>query len=588
MPPSDFARPDSKQFNRPGRGEWALVLFTVLLGLGFRGALSARMAVEHFDEGVYASNIWFGAEQDFRYPARHLYAPPLVPWLLESSQIVLGPSGWACLLPGVLAGTLTIFLLWWGVRRWFGSTAGLTAAVFAAFSDYHVIYSRTALTEPVLCLLLLLGVYFVWRAVSEADFRLGVIAGLATGLSWASKYNGWLPLMIGLAGLSAWSIRPGVPNPLRQRRFAVLGVTILSALFAFAPIWWGLQEFGGYRVVRENHARYLVGLSGWAAAAKRQLANHQFFDGPLSWLGLVLGVLSSRLSMRITQPTKESAAFRLRSLSWTFAVAAFLGALGMWIGTSVILGLLAVGGFVAACPWRRKLSNDPDEPNRPLAYWFAAAWFLGLLLATPLYTPYPRLSLPWLISAWIGAAALASSESIQKLIAGEHDWQTSSAATVPAVLGVVASTGLGTGISQNRHQIEATWEDRTGLQDAASDVHSLISRQFRGRAVVYVYAEPALFYHLRSQDIAAAPVADLQFTGVDSAVPILLAVGPHARRNPRFQEEWRARRRDFTLLENFSYRPSDLVLLNHYPPEKLNNPQFLREQTVRLYRWNPP
>ena len=45
------------------------------------------MAVEHFDEGVYASNIWFGPEAGYQYPMRRLYAPPLLPSLIEWSLI---------------------------------------------------------------------------------------------------------------------------------------------------------------------------------------------------------------------------------------------------------------------------------------------------------------------------------------------------------------------------------------------------------------------------------------------------------------------------------------------------------------------
>ncbi len=161
----------------PDRKEWGLVLAIVLLGLFLRAMFPGRMAVEHFDEGVYASNLWFDADNRFRYPARHLYAPPLMPWLLEWSQVFFGPTHFGTMLVGIASGSLTILLIWWMVRAWFGIPAGIAAACLAAFSDYHAIYSRSALTEPVLCFLLLGSVYFVWISLVKLEFRPAVVCG---------------------------------------------------------------------------------------------------------------------------------------------------------------------------------------------------------------------------------------------------------------------------------------------------------------------------------------------------------------------------------------------------------------------------
>ena len=39
--------------------EWVALAILLLVGVGFRLAFPDRMAVEHFFEGVYATNIWF-------------------------------------------------------------------------------------------------------------------------------------------------------------------------------------------------------------------------------------------------------------------------------------------------------------------------------------------------------------------------------------------------------------------------------------------------------------------------------------------------------------------------------------------------
>ena len=76
------------------RRELLFVVLISLLGLALRFWDLSAIAVEHFDEGVYASNLWFTAEEGYRYPDRHLYAPPLLPSLIEWSLLIFGTAGW--------------------------------------------------------------------------------------------------------------------------------------------------------------------------------------------------------------------------------------------------------------------------------------------------------------------------------------------------------------------------------------------------------------------------------------------------------------------------------------------------------------
>ena len=66
----------------PWERRWLCAI--VLLGLLLRWAGKSGLAVEHFDEGVYASNLYCGhLDPPYAYPMRHLYAPPLFPALLR-------------------------------------------------------------------------------------------------------------------------------------------------------------------------------------------------------------------------------------------------------------------------------------------------------------------------------------------------------------------------------------------------------------------------------------------------------------------------------------------------------------------------
>src|SRR4029077_9040623 len=146
----------------PGRAEVLLVVLVELAALGLRCLNPSRLAVEQFDEGVYASNLFFHDKAGIgHYPDQRLYAPPLLPFLIECSMIMFGTSSVAAMAVNIAAGTLTVPLIWWVGRRWFGPTAGLTAATLAAFNDPHIFFSRTALTDVLLCFFLVCAVYFI-------------------------------------------------------------------------------------------------------------------------------------------------------------------------------------------------------------------------------------------------------------------------------------------------------------------------------------------------------------------------------------------------------------------------------------------
>lgn len=563
------------------------MIFTlVLLGLALRGMCPGRMAVEHFDEGVYASNLWFDADERFRYPARHLYAPPLLPWLLEWSQIVFGPTHLGTLLVGIVSGSLTIGLIWWVVRRWFGASAGMAAAALAAFSDYHGLFSRTALTEPVLCLLLLLSVYYLWVSLVTLELRPTLFAGICAGLAWCTKYNGWLPLAIGGAGLSAWAIRPYDNSSQRGRRFLLLGLIAAMALLIFSPVLRGLREDGGYRAVQENHARYLVGFSGWLDSFGRQLASHRYIDGPISWIGLMLAVLCAVAMDQERQTTRSN---KTRAWFWAILWSALFAVLAIGLGTSVVLGLAGLIWLLTHCPWWRGQESE-HRTGFGLAYWLIAAWFVGLFLSTPLYTPYPRLSLPWLLAAWITSAAMLGSPVVQRLAFGQRPWQSSRKGTACLCLMALVSVSAFLGkMMAAPPSPPAMWEDRPGLESIAHAIHQEVITRYGGEALIYVYAEPALFFHLKAGQLdLVAPVADLGFAGQPAPVPVLLAVGPHAERSEDFQSEFQQTTDRWELLDEFPYRPSPLVLLDQLAPEEINAPNSPREQTVRLYRLKSP
>jgi hypothetical protein len=361
----------------------------------------------------------------------------------------------------------------------------------------------------------------------------------------------------------------------------------LTALLVFSPVLWGLREVGGYRAVQENHARYLVGLSGWFDSFTRQLASHRHLDGPISWIGLFMAVLLAPAVGGKELETKERS--KMRAWLWTISCSIFLAVLAMVLGTSVVLGFIGLIWLFVFCPWWHGPSSESRGGN-DLAYWLIAAWFIGLIAATPLYTPYPRLSLPWLLAAWITAASMLGSPVGQRLLTGQAAWQSGRSGTACLFfLGLISVSAFIGKVMSSPPSPPAMWADRTGLESVAAQIHQDVITRIGNDALVYVYAEPALFYHLRAGQMAlAAPVANLGFINQSAPVPVLLALGPHAERSESFQAEFERTIHRWELLAEYRYRPSPLVLLDQFSSAELDDLDFRTEQTVRVYRLKPP
>ena len=589
---------------RTSRGELALVFGIVILAAVLRFAFPARMAIEHFDEGVYASNIWFSAEADFRYPARHLYAPPLLPAIIEWSIILIGLGPLSVKLVSLIAGTATIAVVWWIARRWFGAEAGIAAASLAALSDFHILYSRVALTDVMMCLWLLIAVGCVREMFACDRNRWAIAAGIATGLTWATKYNGWLPLAIAGSGFVLFALIA------RWKKHAAAeswggGVISLSAMALTAAVVWSpvlldLNKRGGYAVVAANHRGYLGGLSDWLPSLSRQIDNHRYLEGWLSCGSLVLAMVAAvvvrhwttrgftwneskaRMPNIPSEPKQETTGGRT---NWKVVVSLLLltMASAVFVGSSITIGVLTVAVTGVHLLGRSKC----DETTLPFC--LLAVWFCGLSMATPFYFPYPRLTLPWLVAAWLGGGAMIG-WTVRKFVGNNggqatekemHSWW------ILAGSAVLFCGEVFWGANRWTEGGIPGWQSQTGLAEVAADIAVQVNSESSGRdALILVYAEPGLFFQLAAaggdSQRAVIPVGTLIPPTQSPITPTYVVTGPNAHREPRHTAAISAFGDRLQLAAEYAYRPSDLVLLNWSSP---SDPTFPGpEQRVRLYR----
>jgi 4-amino-4-deoxy-L-arabinose transferase-like glycosyltransferase len=559
------------------------------------------MAVEHFDEGVYASNLWFAAEEAYQYPNRHLYAPPLLPFFIEWSVVLFGPKGMAPMLPNLVAGWGTILLAGWVAYRWFGPVAAMVCMVLAAFSDVHILFCRTALTDALLCFLLIASVYLAASAYEHRHFGFAIAAGVVAGLAWWTKYNGWLA--IGVAGGGV------VCEVLHRRpwRELYLSLTIwciiaLVAALVWLPVPLSLEQgFGGYSAVAQNHAKYIVGFDGWFRSLVTQTLLLRELEGPSTIAGMIIGLVGPLLVMAPSQfgmsvddeVSINRTNIRRLGIS-TSVVTAVVGAGLLWGFVLVLAVLGMVGIFVGVRSqwtiWRA------GKPSHRIDYLLVMlmVWFLGLCAATPFYHPYPRLTLPWHLAAWLLAGfAIAHTTSFGAFRPEYRSWTVRRAwlAGFSVVIGVAVVIG---GIATSPWG-QSAWQPRTGLKRIA---HAMLDDIFEGNwksgsrttpYVVYVYGEPALLYHLHAAKLEAAqqaiplPVAHLNWLEepAPNEVKVYLVTAMHAEATPGFTEELRKNAHRLQLVKSYSYEISDLVLSDNFPPREWKKQRL---QKAFLYR----
>jgi 4-amino-4-deoxy-L-arabinose transferase-like glycosyltransferase len=585
------------------RRERTALMLIMVLAVGLRFAVATRISIEHWDEAVYASNRFFPDG----YPGRYLYAPPLLPALIELAMLIGGPTPYAAVLPNLVFSTLTVLLCWWAARDWFGRPAGLAAAALAAFNDFHIAYTRTALTDPALCFWFLLAVYLAWRALARNRLPEAVGAGIAAGAAWATKYNGWLTVAVALSGFIAWALFERFSRREWMARLPVLGAVLVATLVCWSPVWFSFGP-GQYSEVVRNQAGYFVGPAGWAASFVRQAGNLRFFE---NWISAASVVLALGLPLL----------FRLR---WDlFALAVVLGLEAIPLGVSALLvGPALIGPGLLLYSSYRSGRTDVTARSRRLGAWLVWAWTIGLFISTPAYTPYPRLVLPWLISAFLGTSAicgmLAESKTAEPGSGRRFEksvrwalialWMIGPLATLhfqieaKSGLRVALRQGLGhpnaelvlgrISIQERPHSPLPVpgWEDRTrrekSILDAAKVAQGSVFDTTRLRPPHFIcYGEPAIVFNLNAKGFGAVPVPDFSFLAPGQPSPTQPAFSMAL---PNSQEELKRLTTPYSdrlfPLDVLGESPSDLVLLDKYPPGDIVGPAGRPREKLWLYR----
>jgi 4-amino-4-deoxy-L-arabinose transferase-like glycosyltransferase len=238
--------------------------------------------------------------------------PPVAFWIQAAFAQVLGFSGWAIHLPQMLAGVASVAVLHHLVRRPFGRSAGLIAALLLAITPITVAIDRTNNTDSWLIFFLLLAAWAALRGrglslvlsmtLLGVAFNVKMLAALVCGpallagwwlagqLDWKRRL-GWMTaagttlVIVSLSWAMAFDL-----TPRDQRPYA--GSTTGNSMLELIVVHNGLERFVRVRqeqpIRRSLYEVYDAIPVGPLRLAQPVAASQSAWFAPLALLGLVL------------------------------------------------------------------------------------------------------------------------------------------------------------------------------------------------------------------------------------------------------------------------------------------------------------
>ena len=461
-----------------------LVLAATLRVVGW-----GSVGLDHFDEGAYAysaASLAAGGLEAALYPRVELLAPPFQYAAGALSMVLFGISDQALIGLSALLGVGSVGLVYIAGKGWLGRPAAAAAAILLAMSDFHVLYSRSGLADVSFGFWLLGALYCFGQAELRASWRWAVLAGLATGAAWNTKYHGWLALVIAVGAL-ALGARSLTRAQLRGS-LARLAIAGLVAAATYAP--WALHvssQPGGYALLLEHHATF-VRPAQLVPQAWAHLQAQLHLDG---WLGRSAPGLAALLMVLPASPQ-----MRGRRL----ARAGLVAAAGILAGHAVFLGVAAVAGLIG-------LGRAAGVGAR-----LSVSFFLVFSALTPLYLPYPRLALPWIM-----AAVLLAGRAVQAFVRPSDAspvgaegtglaWPPWAVRARPVFALAALAAVTGAAALRPPWRSASTYQPKDGFRTATATMAQEVGTE----GVVLVWSEPGVAFYLRTHGVPAYPIVDIR------------------------------------------------------------------------------
>ncbi|MDD3223143.1 MAG: glycosyltransferase family 39 protein [Clostridium sp.] len=113
--------------------------------------------------------------------------PPIGFWLQTISAKIFGFSGWSVILPQALAGVISVWLIYYIVKRSFGNLAGLVSALCLAVTPIFVAASRNNTIDNLLVLSLLMACLAISYAAEKGKLKYLILSIVLIGIGFNIK-----------------------------------------------------------------------------------------------------------------------------------------------------------------------------------------------------------------------------------------------------------------------------------------------------------------------------------------------------------------------------------------------------------------
>jgi 4-amino-4-deoxy-L-arabinose transferase-like glycosyltransferase len=236
---SKITKSNVLRINRENAFEWiGLTAIVILSAYLFVSNLSAIGYANHYYTAAVKSmlqswhNFFFVAAE----PGGSVSVdkPPVGLWLQTISAYFLGVNGFAVVLPQIIAGILSVILVYHLVRRSFGVAAGLAAALALAVTPVVIATDRNNTIDSTLIFTLLLAAWAFIKATETGKLRYLLLGVTLVGIGFNIKMlEAYLPLPAFYA-LYFLGSKEGVWRKLGQLSLVTVVLLAISLSWALA------------------------------------------------------------------------------------------------------------------------------------------------------------------------------------------------------------------------------------------------------------------------------------------------------------------------------------------------------------------
>ncbi|WKJ88808.1 glycosyltransferase family 39 protein [Methylomonas montana] len=162
--------------------------------------------------------------------------PPMVAWLIGAFTWLLGDHTFTVRLPALLLGTVFLWFFHATARAFYGARGGAMALLLVLATPINVLANFLMTIDPPLYCFWMMSIYYLRRALFDADQRAWLWAGLASAAALLSKQSALiLPLM-----LLVFLLQDSQRRHLLKTQFWLYLLPIVVA--AVPIVWWNLQH----------------------------------------------------------------------------------------------------------------------------------------------------------------------------------------------------------------------------------------------------------------------------------------------------------------------------------------------------------